>query len=159
MPDVDTPVDAASKQPLAIRPGVAAILLDTAGRLLLHQRRHGGGWAPPSGAIEPGEDVLAALHREIREETGLCVAVERLIGVYSAPAYQIVEYADRPDRGRTQFVTTLFWCRVVSGSFVGSDEGLAWEWFALDALPPDLTAYAQVWLADALANRPDVAIR
>jgi ADP-ribose pyrophosphatase YjhB (NUDIX family) len=109
--------------------------------------------------MESGEDILAALHREIQEETGLHVAVERLIGVYSDPAYQIVEYVDRPDRGRTQFVTTVFRCRVVGGSFVGSDEGLAWAWFASDALPPDLTAYARVWLADALANAPEVRIR
>jgi 8-oxo-dGTP pyrophosphatase MutT (NUDIX family) len=154
-----TDLDARREQPLAIRPGVAGVLRDADGRLLLHERRHGGGWAPPSGAIEPGEDILAALHREVREETGLHVAVERLIGVYSAPAYQIVEYADRPDRGRTQFVTTLFACRVVSGSLTGSDEGLAWEWFAPEALPPELTAYAQVWLADALANRLDVIVR
>jgi 8-oxo-dGTP pyrophosphatase MutT (NUDIX family) len=154
-----TDLDVEPEQPLAIRPGVAGVLRDDDGRLLLHQRRHGGGWAPPSGAMESGEDILAALHREIQEETGLHVAVERLIGVYSDPAYQIVEYVDRPDRGRTQFVTTVFRCRVVGGSFVGSDEGLAWAWFAPDALPPDLTAYARVWLADALANAPEVRIR
>src|SRR3954454_3773148 len=102
MADTRRSAGAMPEQPLAIRPGVAGVLRDAEGRLLLHQRRHGGGWAPPSGAMEPGEDVLAALHREIHEETGLRVAVERLVGVYSAPAYQIVEYPDRPDRGRTQ---------------------------------------------------------
>jgi len=149
----------ANEQSLAIRPGVAAVLRDAEARLLLHQRRHGGGWAPPSGGMEPGEDVLTALHRELREETGLSAIVERLVGVYSDPAYQIVEYSDRPERGRMQFVTTLFCCRVAGGSFVGSDEGLAWDWFAPDALPPDLTPYARVWLADALADRADVIIR
>jgi len=149
-------LDRMQERSLAIRPGVAAVLYDAAGRLLLHRRRVGGGWAPPSGAVEPGEDVLAALHRELCEETGLSVDVERLIGIYSDPSYQVVDY---PDRGRVQFVTTLFRCRVRAGTLVGSDEGLAWEWFTPDALPADLTDYARVWLADALADRPEVVVR
>jgi len=69
--------------PTAIRPGVAAVLRDGDGRILLHRRRVGGGWAPPSGSVEPGETLLAALHRELHEETGLAATVERAIGVYS----------------------------------------------------------------------------
>ncbi len=142
--------------PTSIRPGVGAVLRDATGRLLLHRRRVGGGWAPPSGAVEPGETVVAALHREIDEETGLTATIERTVGVYSDPAYQIVAY---PDGRVIHFVTTLFVCRVKAGTFRGSDEGLAWEWFAPDALPDGLTTYARVWLADALAERADVTIR
>jgi 8-oxo-dGTP pyrophosphatase MutT (NUDIX family) len=140
----------------AIQPAVAAVIFDDAGRLLLHRRRVGGGWAPPSGAVEPGETILAALHREIQEETTLTVAVAGPVGVYSDPAYQVVHYLD----GRViHFVTTLFRCRVVAGTLTGSDEGLAWDWFAPDALPADLTDYARVWLADALDDRPGISIR
>lgn len=70
-----------------IRPGIAAVVQDGTGHVLLHKRRVGGGWAPPSGSVEPGEDLLRALNRELREETGLTVAVERLVGVYSDPTY------------------------------------------------------------------------
>ncbi len=136
---------------LTIRPGVAACLHDAAGRILLHQRRAGGGWAPPSGTIEAGETVLAALHRELQEETALTVAVESIVGIYSDPAYMVVAY---PDGRVVHFVTTLFRCTVVSGTLRGNDEGLAWDWFAPDALPHDLTAYARAWLADALAAPP-----
>ena len=141
---------------LEIRPGVAAIVRDDAGRILLHRRRVGGGWAPPSGAIEPGEDVRSALHRELVEETGLAVADLRLVAVYSDPEIQIVPY---PDGRHVHFVTCLFACRVAGGTFVGSDEGLAWDWFAPDALPDALTPYARVWLCDALGGGAGVAVR
>lgn len=133
--------------PTSIRPGVAAVLQGVDGRLLLHRRRVGGGWAPPSGAVEPGEAVVAALHREILEETALTATVEHIVGVYSDPAYMIVAY---PDGRVVHFVTTLFCCRVSGGTLAGNDEGLDWDWFSPDALPDDLTAYARVWLADAL---------
>ena len=139
-----------------IRPGVGMVLLDADGRLLLHERRVGGGWAPPSGAVEPGETLLQALHRELAEETALTAAVERVVGVYSDPAYQVVAY---PDGRVLQFVTTLFVCRVTGGTLVGSSEGLAWDWFHANALPANLTAYARVWLADALAPAGEIAIR
>ena len=143
-------------RPTSIRPGVAVVLRDGAGRILLHQRRVGGGWAPPSGAVEPGENLIAALHREILEETALTVVVERPVGVYSDPAYMVVAY---PDGRIVHFVTTLFRCRLVSGSLVGNDEGLSWEWFPPDELPADLTAYARVWLTDALTDTRATIVR
>jgi len=145
-----------SPRPTSIRPGVAAVLRDEAGRVLLHQRRVGGGWAPPSGAVEPGENLIAALHREILEETALTVAVERPVGVYSDPAYMVVVY---PDGRVIHFVTTLFLCRLDSGTLIGNDEGLAWDWFPPDALPDDLTEYARVWLADALRDSQEIIVR
>lgn len=141
---------------LTIRPGVAAVILDARGRVLLHCRRAGGGWAPPSGAVEPGEDVRSALLRELFEETALTVEVERLVGVYSDPAYQIVHY---PDGRIIQFVTCLFACRLRGGNLRGSEEGTAWDWFSSGSLPEELTPYARVWLRDALSSEPQVLIR
>jgi 8-oxo-dGTP diphosphatase len=142
--------------PTSIRPGVAVVLRDAAGRVLLHRRRVGGGWAPPSGAVEPGEDVITALHREVREETALTASVEQVVGVYSDPAYMVVAY---PDGRVVHFVTTLFLCRAGGGTLAGNDEGLDWSWFAEDALPGDLTAYARVWLADALSGSGQLVVR
>lgn len=141
---------------LDIRPGVAAILRDRDGRILLHRRRAGGGWAPLSGTMEPGEAVLDALHREIAEETALTVEVDRFVGVYSDPATQIVHY---PDGRRVQFVTCLFVCRPVGGTFSGSSEGLDWDWFAPARLPEPLTPYAQIWLADGLRSTAAPVLR
>jgi ADP-ribose pyrophosphatase YjhB (NUDIX family) len=143
-------------EPLTVRPGVAAIVRDPPGRILLHRRRVGDGWAPPSGSLEPGEALHAGLHRELREETGLTVTIERLVGVYSDPTYQIVHY---PDGRAVHFVTCLFCCRVLEGTLQGSMEGTAWEWFQPDALPEDLLPYARVWLQDALSDPQRVAVR
>lgn len=141
---------------LQVRPGVAAIVFDAAGGVLLHRRRVDDGWAPPSGGVEPGESVEQALRRELREETALEVDVERLVGVYSDPTYQIVRY---PDGRRVHFVTCLFTCRIASGELRGSEEGLDWRWFTVDGLPNGLLPYAERWLTDALGFGEGVRIR
>ncbi len=141
---------------LTIRPGVAGVVRDAQDRILLHRRRVGGGWAPPSGSLEAGEGLHAGLRRELREETGLEVDIERLVGIYSDPAFQIVHY---PDGSVIQFVTCLFACRLRSGDFHGSGEGTAWGWFSPASLPADLTPYARIWLRDALSGHTDVMVR
>ncbi len=49
----------------------AAVVAD--GQLLLVARRDGGGWAVPGGFVHPGEGDVAAMRRELREETGVDV--------------------------------------------------------------------------------------
>lgn len=142
--------------PLIIRPGIAAIILNSENEILLHLRHVGGGWAPPSGAMEPGETILSALKREILEETSLEVRIENLVAVYSDPAIQIVDY---PDGRRVHFITSLFFCRVKKGELKGSSEGVEWKWFAADRLPEKLLPYAQVWINDALEENPQTKVK
>lgn len=47
----------------------AAVVAD--GHVLLVRRRDGGGWAVPGGFVDPGEDDVAAMLRELSEETGV----------------------------------------------------------------------------------------
>jgi len=61
---------------------VAGIVIDDAGRVLIIQRRDNGHWEPPGGILELSEQFENGVHREVLEETGLDVQVDRLTGVY-----------------------------------------------------------------------------
>jgi len=55
----------------------AAAVIDAAGRVLIAQRPPGthlaGGWEFPGGKLEPGEERVAGLARELREELGITI--------------------------------------------------------------------------------------
>lgn len=69
------------------RPGVYAVLLGPDGLLLTHQAEPTPELQLPGGGIDPGEHPLAALHREVFEETGWRIAVQRRIGTYRRFTY------------------------------------------------------------------------
>ena len=54
---------------------VVAALIESDGRVLVCQRRRGDRfallWEFPGGKVEPGEELSAALARELREELGV----------------------------------------------------------------------------------------
>ena len=62
---------------------VRAIIADEAGRLLLlrraeQSRNFVGEWEFPGGKMDDGENVGGALCREVREETGLEIGIDRV---------------------------------------------------------------------------------
>ncbi len=133
----------------AVRPSVSAVIFRE-GRLLLQQRADGGQWGLPGGSVEIGETVTAALTREVKEETGLDVAVGRLIGVYSDPAFQVVRY---PDGRVWHYVNLCFECAILGGGLKPAPgETLALDFFDPAALPRDLVPLHRVRIGDALAR-------
>lgn len=111
--------------------GVTAVVIDHRGRVLLHRRADDGAWSTPGGIVEPGEQPAPALVREVFEETGIHVAVERIGSVVSEPPFT---YANGD---RVQFLDIAFRCRPVGGEIrVDGDESLDAGWFDLDGLPP-----------------------
>ncbi len=96
---------------------VALFILRPSGTVILHTKEFypEGIYRIPTGGIEWGEDVVTAVHREAREETGLTVAIERCLGV--------LEYEFRY-RGETlPFVSYVFLLRENGGQLCPQDEG------------------------------------
>jgi ADP-ribose pyrophosphatase YjhB (NUDIX family) len=141
---------------IGIRPAVSAVIFDRRGRLLLQQRSDGGQWGLPGGSVEIGESVRDAVIREVREETGLIVAVRRLVGVYSMPSLQLVRY---PDGNVWHHVSVSFECAVRGGSLTACDETLALEYFPLQRLPPTLLHHHRVRIRDASSRKVAPFIR
>lgn len=131
-----------------VRLGVAVVIRDKRGRILLEKRRDSGMWGVCGGGIEPGETVRRTALREVKEETGLTVKITRLIGVYSNPADRIVTY---PDNGDVRHLVDIFLEAIwVSGALKISEESLALEFFDPASLPKDLVPAARVPLRDVL---------
>jgi ADP-ribose pyrophosphatase YjhB (NUDIX family) len=76
-------------------PCVGAVIANADGQLLLIKRGNEPGrglWSLPGGRVEPGESRIAAVAREVREETGLTVIVGPLAGRVQRGAYEISDY-------------------------------------------------------------------
>ena len=69
------------------RPGVYAILLRDGEILTTHQSDPNPEFQLPGGGIDPGEHPIAALHREVMEETGWHIANLRRLGAFRRFAY------------------------------------------------------------------------
>lgn len=92
------------------------------GSQILLQNRVKADWAGytlPGGHIEPGESVVDAVIREMKEETGLTIAAPRLCGVKQFPI----------DDGR--YLVFLFVADQFEGTLCSSAEG-EMEWVERD---------------------------
>jgi 8-oxo-dGTP diphosphatase len=69
------------------RPGVYAVLLRGCDLLLTHQAEPVPEFQLPGGGIDPGEQPIAALHREVFEETGWSIGSPRFLGAYRRFTY------------------------------------------------------------------------
>ena len=96
---------------------VALLILRPSGNLLLHTKDFypEGIYRVPTGGIEWGENVVTAMHREAREETGLTVAIERCLGV--------LEYEFRYREETLPFVSYVFLLRENGGQLCPQDKG------------------------------------
>ena len=127
-------------------PGLLMVVVDDEGRILAGRRSDTGRWALPSGILEPGEQPEDGAAREVLEETGVVIAVERLVHI------EAWEPSVCPNGDQVQFLTMTYACRALSGAArVNDDESTAVAWFHRDALP-DLPERHIRCLADALGT-------
>lgn len=139
-----------------LRPSVAAIIPNEDGHVLLQRRSDNGLWGLPGGGVEIGESVSTAIVREVQEETGLTVEIERLVGVYSDPRFQVVRYADG---NVVHYINTLFVCRIAGGTLQTCEETLDLQFFNPAHLPEGMLLSHRIRVQDAVANRPEGFIR
>ncbi len=112
-------------------PGVAAVILNESNQLLL-QKKSDGSWSLPAGMIEPGESPSQAVIREVREETGLAVEVERVLGVFGGEGFGFAY----PNGDQVEYTVIMFKCQQ-TGQFAEDldEEMFELAWFSRSDMP------------------------
>src|SRR3954471_257362 len=119
---------------------VAGVVVDEAGRVLVVQRRDNGRWEAPGGILERDETFEEGVVREVAEETGVTVEVERLTGVYK-----------NMTRG---IVALVYRCHPTSGTARPTNESIAVEWIDPDDVSARMIPAYAVRVLDALMTAP-----
>ena len=96
---------------------VAAMVHDGQGKILLVNSPWRG-WEYPGGLIEPGETFEEALHREVREESGVEIEITGFVGICKNVEKDIVNID--------------FTARYVSGTLRTSEESTEVGWFSVE---------------------------
>jgi mutator protein MutT len=120
-------------------PTASAVVADDEGRVLLSRRAHdpaAGKWDLPGGFLEEGEHPVDCLRRELREEAGIGLADERLLGIWM----DTYEYKRR-------VVATLnvyYSARIAEGTLQAADDVAELRWFEPDAVPVAELAFEHI---------------
>lgn len=116
-------------------PGVHA-LIEQDTKVLLGRRAFDPGagcWGLPGGFLDEGEAPLDGLRREVREETGLEIKTEELLGTWMQP------------HGERTVLCLIWRAAVIGGTEGAADDVTELGWFRADELPPDVgpSAFAE----------------
>ena len=98
-------------------------------KVLLVEDIHTKEWSLPGGYAEVGLSPKENVIKEVLEETGLVVAVDKLAAVFDTNLRK-----DIPQL--FQYYKFVFACSIQAGSFVTNSETSASGFFALEELPP-----------------------
>lgn len=141
---------------------VNAAILNDKNEVLLTRRspqvREPGKWCLPGGHFEGGETWIEAMRREVREEVGIEVLGERLIGVYSDPALTVTSDVSK-DGFRRQFLVVLFEVTQFRGEIKPNEEVDLWGWYTMNNLPEPMLRSHPIRVHDAIARSTQVFVR
>ena len=126
--------------------------------LMLHRTKKVGDenkdkWIGIGGKLENGESPFDCVRREVKEETGLNVSIEKLIGIYSA-------YSDKyPNGDEAQPILAFFLCKIDSGELsIDDEETLELRFFKKNDAPPLLNKQHDDMFKDLFSNKNNVII-
>jgi ADP-ribose pyrophosphatase YjhB (NUDIX family) len=129
--------------------GADAAIFNEQGEILLMERSDGRGWCLPCGFVEPNEKPSETVIREVREETGLDVAIKHLVGVFTRLPNAIT--------GPNTTIAVVHLCEVIGGELRLSHEGKALRYWAIEEMQnwhPNHDKYARaahaVWQSEQL---------
>lgn len=111
--------------------GSSTVVADNFGRILLQKRSDSGNWALPGGTMDIGETFAQSAIREVKEETGFDVGIDRIVGIYSDPGH-VFAYDD--GEVRQEFSICLA-CTIRGGTLRVSSESTAVDFFPVADLP------------------------
>ena len=124
-------------------------------KVLLLQRSDDGKWAVPGGAMMAGESLSEACQREVFEETGIKVKVNRLLSVYTSP-HRLLTY---PDGNKWQPVNLHFEVEVVGGELEVNDEATSFGFFSyVETGGLDMHGMDRMRVQDGFAGKPETII-
>ncbi len=124
-----------------MRPFATDAVLVEGGKILLIKRSKEPGaglWAIPGGRIEDNETAEECMLREMKEETGLDIQIERMVSLYS-----------EPDRDPRKIIAASYLVRRTGGRLKAGDDAGDARWFDLELLP-DLAFDHKRIISDAL---------
>jgi ADP-ribose pyrophosphatase YjhB (NUDIX family) len=117
-----------------------AVIFDAGGRVLLvKQGQPGRGWELPGGKVKKRESLPDAVLREVKEETGVDVLPEQLIGVFFIPSQNIYDFVVR--------------CRLIRDGdplHPNPPETIEVKFFKIDHLPKKISGFTIDRINDAL---------
>lgn len=114
------------------KPAVGALIVDDNQNVLLTQRAkepYKGHWDIPGGFLELGEHPIEGIIREIQEELGIQINIERFLGHF------IGEYSEKDE-----FVLSIFYLVTADVTKAKPQDDIsAYKWFSIDKLPNNLS--------------------
>lgn len=119
---------------------VSGIVIDAEDRVLVIRRADNGHWEAPGGVLELDETFEDGVRREVAEETGVQVRIDRLTGVYK-----------NLSRG---IVALVFRCSPEKGSGHPTDEACEVRWMTRDEIREAMVPAFAIRALDAFEDGP-----